>query len=412
MGREEKTMTDLDAKLRESVRYAYEHAPAVKARFDQAGVTPDDIQGVADLPKLPILQKDEVVRIQQANPPFGGMLARPVSEVSHIFFSPGPIYEPAPEENESAWDVAMACLRRSGFEAGDVVLNSFSYHLVPAGFLFDRALTRLGCTVVPGGVGNSDLQLKMMLDLQVTGYAGTPSFLMSLIRKAEEQGLDFRKTFKLRKAIVSAEPFPPSLRQQLESYGLTIGNAYGTAEFGLLAINLGDGMAMQLLPEPIVEVVDPETGQPVGAGETGEVVVTNFSRVYPLIRLGTGDMAVNVDPKPGESRQEERAIILVGRSGDAVKVRGMFVHPNQLRFAARQVAGVTAVQGVVTRPDLKDFFTVRAEVEATVDETAVAEQLKQTIRNLCRVRVDKVEFIPAGTLTPDDPGMVDAREWK
>jgi phenylacetate-CoA ligase len=304
-------------------------------------------------------------------------------------------------------------LKLVGFEPGDRVLNSFSYHLVPAGYLFDVALSRLGCTVIPGGTGNGDLQLKMMKDLDATSYAGTPSFLMSLIKKAEEMGADFRKEYSLKKAIFSAEPLAPAMRQAfVETYGLAVGNAYGTADFGLLALNTEPGMQMQLLSEPIVEVVDPDTGQPVGAGETGEVVATNFSRVYPLIRIGTGDMAMNIDPNPGQSKQEERAIILVGRSGDAAKVRGMFVHPNQLRFAAGQIPGVKTVQGVVSRPELKDHFALRVEVAEDADEDAISEQLKGAVRNLCRVRVDAVDFVTAGTITEDAPGMVDERTWE
>ncbi|MAU02136.1 MAG: CoF synthetase [Anaerolineaceae bacterium] len=405
-------MTDLDAKLKEAVQYAYKNAPAVKARFDKAGITPDDIQGVADLPKIPVLPKDQIVALQQAAPPFGGMLGVPPEKVTHIFFSPGPIYEPAPEPDEGAWDVAIAALKTTGFKPSDVVLNSFTYHLVPAGFLFDNAFVRLGCTVVPGGTGSAELQLKMMQDLKVTGYSGTPSFLMSLIKKAEASGIDFNNDLQLKTAIFSAEPLPPSLRQTfVEEYGLAVGNAYATADFGLLALNTGEGMAMSLLPEPIVEVVDSETGQPVGAGEAGEVVATNFSRAYPLIRIGTGDMAMNMDPNPGQSQQTERSIILVGRSGEAAKVRGMFVHPNQLRFATGQIPGVQKVQGVVSRPEHKDHFVVRVEAEG-VDETAVTEQVKTAVQGLCRVRVDAVEFISPGTLADDAPGMVDARNWQ
>ena len=405
-------MTDLDAKLRNAVKVAYENAPAVKARFDAAAITPDDIQGVADLPKIPVLPKDKIVAMQQANPPFGGMLGVPADQVTHVFFSPGPLYEPAPEPDEGAWDVAVGALKTTGFKPGDVVLNSFSYHLVPAGFLFDNALVRLGCTVVPGGTGSADLQLKMMQDLRVTGYSGTPSFLMSLLKKAEAAGIDIKQDLQLKTAIFSAEPLPPSLRQTfVEEYGLAVGNAYATADFGLLALNTGEGMAMPILPEPIVEVVDPDTGQPVGAGEAGEVVATNFSRVYPLIRIGTGDMAMNMDPNPGQSQQTERSIILVGRSGEAAKVRGMFVHPNQLRFATGQIPGVQKVQGVVSRPELKDYFVVRVEAE-DVDETAVSDQIKTAVQGLCRVRVDEVEFIVPGTLADDAPGMVDARDWQ
>jgi phenylacetate-CoA ligase len=225
--------------------------------------------------------------------------------------------------------------------------------------------------------------------------------------------MDFKEAFSLRKIIVTAEPLPPSLRQAFtDEYALSVVNAYGTAEFGLLGINAGQGMAMQLLPEPVVEVVDPETGKRVGAGETGEVVATNFSRAYPLIRIGTGDMAMNIDPNPGHSSQEERAIMLVGRSGDAAKVRGLFVHPNQLRFTAGQIPGVSAIQGVVSRPDLKDHFVLRVEIDEGADETSISEQLSESVRNLCRVRVDRVQIVAKGTIGQGDPGMVDQRSWE
>lgn len=405
-------MSDLDKQLREAVKAAYENATAVRQRFDDAGITPHDVQTVADLVKVPILPKDEIVQLQQADPPFGGMLGVPLSQVTRVFFSPGPIYEPAPEPDEAAWDVAVGALQTTGFQAGDVVLNSFSYHLVPAGYLFENALVRLGCTVVPGGTGSADLQIKMAQDLKATGYCGTPSFLMSLIKKIEEKGLDFQSDFHIKTAIFSAEPLPPSLRQTfVEQYGLAVGNAYATADFGLLALNTGEGMAMRLLPQPIIEVVDPDSGQPVGAGEAGEVVATNFSRTYPLIRIGTGDMAMNMDPKPGSSTQTERSIILVGRSGEAAKVRGMFVHPNQLRFAVGQIPGLQQVQGVVSRPAEKDHFLLRIEAE-DVDRAAVTEQVKTAVRSLCRVRVDDVEFLPPGSLGDDAPGMVDERDWQ
>jgi len=404
---------NIDHKVKEIVAYAYEHTTAMRRRLDEAGINPADIQGVADLEQLPVLHKDDLVAMQQADPPFGGMLAIPPDQVTHIFFSPGPIYEPGPAPDDSAWEVAVAFLQQAGFEAGDVVLNSLSYHLVPAGYLFDVALTRLGCTVVPGGTGNSALQLKMMQDLGVTGYVGTPSFLMTLINNAETAGLNFKEDFKLQRAMVTAEPIMPKMREAFtQTYGLTLANAYGTADFGLIALNLDGGLAMTLLNEPVVEVIDTDTGKSVGAGDVGEVVVTSFSKVYPLIRLATGDMAVNVDPRPGVSAQKERALILVGRSGEAVKVRGMFVHPNQLRFAAGQVPGVKMVQGVVTRPDgVKDLFDVRVELEPGTDETAVTAQLKPVIQNLCRVKVNTVTMVPPKTIAADDPGMIDAREW-
>lgn len=402
-------MDELDKRVRETVAQAYANAPAVRARFQAAGLKPDDVQSVLDLHKVPVLSKDELVSLQQATPPFGGMLGVPLSTVRHIFLSPGPIYEPDAGDDESLSAMAQEALRRTGFAPGDVVLNTLSYHLVPAGLLVDQALVAMGCTVVPGGVGNADLQVKLLHDLGVTAYAGTPSFLVALIRKAEEMGYQFPRDFALRRAFVTAEPlFAETRRLLTETYGLTLGNAYATAELGFLALNTAGGMAMSLMPLPIIEVVDPQTGRRVGPSEAGEVVVTNFSRAYPLIRLGTGDMAVNADPRPGESRQEERAIILVGRSGEAVKVRGMFVHPNQVRFGLGGMA--RAFQGVISRREERDWWTLRVVLaEGGQESEALAEQIKEQVRGVCRVRVDEVQFVAAIVAT--EPAMLDQRHW-
>jgi phenylacetate-CoA ligase len=404
---------DINNRLHNLVQHAYNNAPATKARFDKLNLLPHDIQSVADLAKLPILPKDDVVALQQADPPFGGLLTVPIGEVGHIFFSPGPLYEPGPPEDDPAWEMGQYSLKTAAFEPGEVVLNSLSYHLVPAGYYLDMALAQYGCTVIPGGTGSGDLQLKMAVDLGATGYTGTGSFLIILIQKAKEAGLEFGKQFRINKALLSAEPLPAALRREIESYGIAVANAYATAEFGIMAMDTTGNMQMQLFPDPIIQIVDPETGQDVEAGAPGEVVITSFNRHYPLIRFGTGDMAVNVDPNPGQSKQEERAIILVGRSGEAAKVRGMFVHPNQLRFVAAQMPGVQAVQGVVSRPDgHKDHFTLRVQMADGGEGTAVADPLKQAIQSVCRVRVDSLEFVPTGTITADTPGMVDERDWR
>jgi len=392
--------------LQDLIRHAWANSPAFRNRLEGAGINPNDIQTTTDLNHIPVFTKDEAAALQAADPPFGGMLAAPLSAVSRIFFSPGPLYEPGPEEDDEAWDVAVAMLREAGFGAGEVILNSLSYHLVPAGYLFDGAFTRLGATVIPAGTGPADLQLKMAHDLGATGYVGTPSFLLSLLQKAEEQGI----TLSIRKAVTTAEPLPPAMRQILTGqYGLEIVNAYATAELGALAVNTDGSMAMRLLPEPLIQVVNPDSGQPVGPGETGEVVVTTSNRLYPLIRFGTGDLAMNIDPRPGESAQEERSIILVGRRGEAVKVRGMFLHPNQLRFASSQVPGVQAMQAIITRPDgLRDHFALQVAAAEGADETAIAEGLKAAVQGVCRVRVDEVGF---GEVGDDGAAVVDGRVW-
>ncbi len=403
----------LEERLIEIVHHAYEHAPAVRQRFDAAGLTPDDIRTIDDLEKLPVLSKDAVVTMQRENPPFGGLLAAPLAEIKHVYFSPGPLYEPDPGEHDPAHlPMVQEALRQSGFVAGDVVLNTLSYHLAPAGLMLDEALTRMGCTVIPGGVGNSDLQATMMKELGITGYVGTPSFLMKLIKKAEEMGMNW-DDFRLNKALVTAEPLPASLRQELEeTYGVKVGNAYATAELGFLAINTTGGLPLTLLPAPIIQVVAPDTGKQVGPGEAGEVVVTNFNKAYPLIRFGTGDMAIFNDPAPGQSSQEARSITLVGRSGEAVKVRGMFVHPNQLRFAVGRILSFLAVQGVITRPDLRDAFVIKiATEEPPANADALIAQIKDQVRQVCRVRADEVQFVSPDAIPHGSPIMLDQRSW-
>ncbi|RME90841.1 MAG: phenylacetate--CoA ligase family protein [Anaerolineae bacterium] len=337
----------------------------------------------------------------------------PLERLRHVFLSPGPLYEP--DAGDSAMmDTLREVLALGGFEAGDVVLNAFGYHLIPTGLAVDHVCTGMGATVIAAGVGNADLQIKMMRDLKVTAYIGTPSWLMALIQKAEEMGMDFRAEFALRKALVSAEPLPPSMRQAfVGKYGLRVLNAYGTAELGFLAYNTEGGLPMRLLESSIIQVVNPETEQSVGAGETGEVVVTSFNETYPLIRLGTGDLAVNVDPNPGKSRQGERSIILVGRVGDAVKVRGMFVHPSQLRFAVGQVPAVARFQAVVTRPEHRDEFVLRvALADAEADRQGVESALREAVRSACRVKIDRVEFVTADEIAEDARPIDDQRTWE
>ena len=406
-------MDTLESKLYHIIRHAYTNAPALKAIFDGANLTPNDIQTLSDLDRIPITSKDRLAELQQADPPFGGFLTVPLDNLEHVFLSPGPLYEPD-AGGSAGVDTIREMLVIAGIEAGDVALNTFGYHLIPTGLAVDETLRQAGVTVIPAGVGNADLLVKMMLELGVTVYTGTPSWLMALIQKAEEMGLNFREQFSLQKALVSAEPLPPSLRQAfVEKYGLRVTNAYATAELGLLAYDTEGGMAMRLLETSIVQVANPETGESVGAGEVGEVVVTNFNETYPLIRLGTGDLAMNVDPAPGHSRQGERSIILVGRLGDAVKVRGMFVHPNQLRFAVGQVPGVARFQAVVTRPENRDEFALHvATTETPADREMLNTTLSTAIQSACRVKVDRVEYVSVEAIGEDAEIILDERVWE
>lgn len=397
----------LDRELARLVKHAYAHAPAIKKIFDDAQIKPGEIKRVADLERVPVTSKDKLARMQQENPPFGGFLAVKPRRLKHIFLSPGPLYEPHGAE-KALVKTAGQVFKLAGFKRGDIALNTLSYHLVPAGLLLDAGLRAAGATVVPSGVGNTELQVKMMLDLRVTGYAGAPSFLMTIIKKAEEMGLNFKEKFVLRHALFTAEPYPPSLRQQFEGvYGLETLNAYATAELGFLAYDDETKTCLRFAEGVVVEIVDPQTGKRVGVREPGEVVVTTFNETYPIIRLGTGDMAIYAD-------DSFQTMMLVGRVGEAVKVRGMFVHPNQLKLAMSKFPAIARVQGVVTRPDnVRDYFKIKVELAQPIGEPdALSTSFANVVRELCRVGVDQVEFISAGSLAADAKVMVDDRKWE
>ncbi len=403
--------TLLDRELAAFVKLVYASTPAIKKIFDDAGVKPASIKRVADLERVPVTTKDQLVEMQKASPPFAGFLNTKTKQLKHIFLSPGPLYEPHGAE-KALVKTAAQVFRVAGFKRGDIALNTLSYHLVPAGLLLDAGLQAAGATVVPSGVGNTELQIKMMLDLRVNGYAGTPSFLMTIIKKAEEMQLDFKKMFALSHTLFTAEPYPPSLRAEFHGkYGLQTLNAYATAELGFLAHDCDTQQGLHFAEGAVVQVCDPTTGLPVKTGEAGQVVVTTFNQTYPTIRLGTGDLAVYLDAPCACGRTSPR-LMLVGRVGDAVKVRGMFVHPNQLKAAMARFPAIARVQGVVSRPDnVRDHLALKVELAQDVpDREKLSQEFAEAVRGVIRVGVDKVEFVDK--LAADAKGMVDERKWE
>jgi phenylacetate-CoA ligase len=404
--------TSHDDRVRHIVAHAYANAPGVQKIFDEAGIVPGDVQGVADLDKILVTSKDRLVELQAADPPFGGFLAVPPNQLKRIYFSPGPLYDPQGRE-ESMAEAASEALAPAGWLPGDIVLNSLSYHLVPAGLWLDEALTRMGITVIPGGVGMSQLQVKMLLDLRVAGYVGTPSFLATLIDEAEKMGVDFREASALRSALVTAEPLPPSLRQRFEEdYGINVVNAYGTADLGLLGYECAAKAGFHVPDSVIVQIVDSETGASLSPGAVGEVVATTFNETYPLIRFGTGDLAFYTDEACACGRASHRLVALVGRVGEAVKIRGMFVHPNQIRFAVGSFPAVARVQAIVTRPENRDELAFRVELaEEDVDDDQLVSGLGEALQAACRVRADSITLVESGSIAPGAAVIVDQREW-
>lgn len=398
-------MATQDEQLREIIRHAYANAPAFKTLMSGANLTPDDIQSVADLPKIPVTSKDVLVQQQKETMPFGGWLAVPPNTLRRIFISPGPIFDPQGPENIFQQGRAEA-FEAIGIGRGDIVLNTFLYHLVPAGILLDDALAAAGATVVPTGPGNTDYQAQIALGLRATGYVGTPSFLKIILDKIEAMGVP-KQAVPIKKALFSAEPYPQSLRHIFEGeYGMTTAQTYATADLGVIAYEEPGQPGLKLSSQLIVEVVDPESGQPVPPGEVGHVAVTTFNKTYPLIRLGTGDLSAYMDDT------KTRIKGWLGRVGDAIKVRGMFLHPLQLKAAVASIPGTGNAQAIVRRPDVRDEVTLKVEFgDETADRAAIAGQIKAAVSAACRLKIDAVELVAPGSVATDARTVVDERTW-
>lgn len=409
----EKRQKYLEGRLKEHISYAYEKAPGVKARFDEAGIAPSAVHNIKDLEKLPILRKDELVDLQKSNPPFGGFTTVPIEDLGRVYVSPGPIFDPH-HQGESFWQRHVQIARALGFSKGDIVVNTWAYHLVPAGLIIDEILRRVGATVIPMGVGNTELQVQVMHDLKVTGFCGTTGFFMNIIRKAEEMGYDIRQDFHIRLAVIGGEMGGGPIRTMVErNYGIATRDFYGTAEVVWVAYECGERSGMHIAEDVIVEMVNPVSGKPVRPGETGEVVLTVFDETYPMIRFGTGDLsAIIYEPCPC-GRTSPRLLRILGRVGDAVRVRGMFIHARQLEAALSYFSEVSRYQAVVTRVGYRDELTLKVELEneAEVDKQKLTEKLLKAINEAIRIKLDRVEFLAKGAIPEEHKLIIDERTY-
>lgn len=405
----------LAQRLSQAVTHAYHHAPATREIFDGAGISPEQIRTIKDLEKLPIIRKTDLIELQKKNPPYGGFLTIPPEDIDRVFLSPGPIYEPIQHAGIKWFAKAFWA---AGFRKGDVVVNTFTYHLSPAGILFHEAIRDCGATAVPMGTGNTELQIQTMRDLKATGFVGTPSFLMTLIKRAEEMGYHFRQDFCLRRAWFTGEPLAPSLRKTLEqNYQIDTYQAYAVTETGgALAYECREKSGMHLMDEYVIEIVDPASGKQLGPGEIGEVVVTPVhNKVWGLIRFGTGDLSsYTTEPCPC-GRTASRLTGIMGRASDAVKVRGMFVVARQAEQVCLSFAQISQYQIVVTRPEQRDEMTLKVELkeQAAEEERAkLASALSQKFQDVCRIRPDRIDFVEKGTIPEEQPRIIDERTWE
>jgi phenylacetate-CoA ligase len=388
------------------LEHAWEKAPGVRRRLQRAGLGPADLRGPDDLARLPVIKKSEMPDLQKADPPFGGFCTVPIEKVRRIFVSPGPILEPMGPEI-SAWH-AEAGLYAGGFRPGDIVLNTFLYHMVPAAHELDEALNLIGCTVVPTGVGNTDTQVMVAKAVGATGYVGTPSFLMTILTRAKEMGVG---RLGLEVAQVGAEPLPESLRGQLEQeWGIFTRQGFGTADLGLVAYECPARSGMHLVEEAVVQVCDPQTGEPLAPGQIGEIVATVNNHTYPMIRFGTGDLTVIDDGPCPCGRTAARMLGWRGRADEVTKVRGMFIHPRQADEVAARTPGVARYQVVVGREGHQDSLTLRVELTPGVEAGAVRAALEAAIRDVMKLR-GAVEVVAAGTIPENARKISDERKW-
>ncbi len=405
--------TYLNQKLRETIEHVYHHAPATREIFDRVKVNPVEIHTTRDLEKLPITRKVDLIELQRERPPYGGFLTISIEDVDRVFISPGPIYEPL-HTGSIKWFAKS--FYAAGFRKGDVVINTFTYHMSPAGVLFHEALRDCGATVVVMGTGNTETQIKTMHDLKVTGFVGTPSFLMNIIKKAEEMGHNFRQDFTLKRAWFTGEMLPPSSRETLEKdYRIATAQAYAVTEpGGAIAYECNYKSGMHLMDEYVVEIVDPETGKQLGPGEIGEIVVTPIhNKVWGLVRFGTGDMSsYTTEPCPC-GRTANRLVAIIGRTSDAVKVRGMFVVARQTEQAVLGLKSISKSQVVIRREGQRDEMTLKIELkDETINREELASDLNERFQNLCRVKIDRIEFVGKGSIPEEHQQIIDERIWK
>ena len=390
--------------LPQIIAAAKERAPAYRHRL--AGVHPKDIVDRRSLAELPLTRKSELIELQRQNPPFGGLAAAPMSALRRVFVSPGPIYE-LEGRRPDYWRFARA-LFAAGFRAGDVVHNTFSYHLTPAGAMVESGADALGCPVIPAGTGQTEQQLRTIADLRPVGYVGTPSFLKVLLDRAVSEGADVSS---LKKALVGAEALPPALRAELRSRGLGVLQCYGTADIGIIAYEstspqgeLCEGMVVD--EGIILELVMPGTGEPVAPGEVGEVVVTTLTPEYPLIRFATGDLSAMLPGPSPCGRTNHRIKGWLGRADQTTKVRGMFVHPEQVAEVLRRHKSIIRARLVVDRPRSTDEMTLLAELREPAEDLG---QIAETLQAVTKMR-GVVSRVSEGNLPADGKLIEDRRQ--
>ncbi|HEY6858894.1 MAG TPA: AMP-binding protein [Pseudolabrys sp.] len=366
------------------------------------GIDPKLMTSGASLAKLPVLRKSEISALQKAHPPFGGLNVTAPGNARRLLMSPGPIFEPEGEGTD--WWGAARALYAAGFRVGDIVHNSFAYHLTPGGFILESGAHALGCAVIPGGVGNTEQQLEAIAHYRPAGYVGTPDFLKILLDTAETTDRD---ASSIKRGLVSGAALPASLREELGHRGVAVLQCYATAELGVIAYESEAREGMTVNETVVIEIVRPGTGDPVPDGEVGEVVVTSFNPDYPMIRLATGDLSALMPGVSPCGRTNVRIKGWMGRADQTAKVKGMFVHPKQVAEIAARHPELKRLRLVVDRAAEQDSMTLLAEYAPpdAAFETAIAI----TLQSITKLK-GSVKLVAPGTLPNDGKVIADERK--
>ena len=392
--------------LRANVANAKANAPYFAKLLKD--VDPDSLTDRAALARLPVTRKGDLLALQDADRPLGGLAAVKTGALRRIFMSPGPIFEPegwgADGQGRDWWRCGRA-LYAAGFRCGDIVHNSFAYHLTPAGHMFETGAAAVGCVTFPAGIGNTELQVDAIERIRPTGYSGTPDFLKVLLDKAAEMGRD---ASSITKAAVSGAALPPSLRAELKDRGVATLQSYGTADLGLVAYETEAMEGMVVDEGVIVEIVRPGTGDPVPEGEVGEIVVTTLNPDYPLVRFGTGDMSAVLSGACPTGRTNMRIKGWMGRADQRTKVKGMFVDPAQVAAVLKQHGEIARARLVVGREGQSDTMVLKAEVSGAAE--GLADAVARTLQDVCKVR-GAVEIVAPGSLPNDGKVIDDTRDY-
>ena len=379
---------DIYKDIAQAYAAAAEKAPGLKSRFTAAGFDPAAVTSVADLSRLPVMKKEELLKIQRENPPFGGFLASDLKDVGRIYVSPGPIFEPA--LSDGGGHGLDLLFKAAGVGPGDIILNTWMYHLVPAGLLFDEAAQAAGATVIPGGVGNTELQAQIIAETGVTSICASTAFFLTLADKViETYGRD---AWKVKTAFLGGEMGDwMAKRRRIEAeYGVSTWAAYATADLGLVAYEDG-GEGYLVHPDRVVQICDPVSGEQVAHGEPGEVVVTARDATWPMIRFGTGDSAFALESNADGT--VSRISALQGRVGAAVKVREIFVYPRVVEEVVIGTPGAKAAQAVVTRENDRDMIRLSLVLEDGADASAAEAAAAESFKLHARIRADAVSIV-------------------